>query len=50
MFSYKGCKGEKAKSFGGGYVWMITYEDGSHDMAGSLAMAMMLCQKDLRRA
>ena len=50
MFKYRGCKGEKAPSPAGGFVWMITFEDGTHDMAFSLDMAMMLCRKELRRA
>jgi hypothetical protein len=50
MFSYKGCKGEKVPSFHGGNVWMLTYEDGTRDMASSLWLALMLCRKELKRA
>lgn len=50
MFTYKGCKGEKAPSPDGGFVWMITFEDGTHDMAFSLDIAIALCNKELRRA
>ena len=50
MFTYKGCKGEKAPSPAGGFVWMITFEDGTHDMAFSLDIAISLCNKELRRA
>ena len=34
MFKYRGCKGESTVT--GGFVWMITFEDGTHDMAGLL--------------
>ena len=50
MFTYKGCKGEKSPSPAGGFVWMITFEDGTHDMAFSLDIAIALCNKELRRA
>lgn len=49
MLIYKGCKGEKDR-FGDGTVWMLTFEDGTHDMATTLKMAIMLCNKELRRA
>ena len=50
MFNYHGCHGEKSPSHGGGYVWMLTFEDGTHDMACHLSIALMLCDKRLRRA
>ena len=50
MFKYKGCIGEKTKAYGGGYIWMITYEDGTHDMCQSLKISIMLCDKVMRRA
>ena len=50
MFRYKGCKGEKAKAYDGGYIWMITFEDGTHDMAYHLDIAMMLCDGRMKRA
>ena len=50
MFTYKGCKGEKELSPAGGFVWMITFEDGTHDMAFTLDTAIALCDKEVRRA
>ena len=50
MFNYRGCKGEKAMSHCGRTIWMITFEDGTHDMAYDLGIAMMLCRKELKRA
>ena len=50
MFNYLGCHGEKAPSHNGKNVWMITFEDGTHDMAFDLRIALLLCNKELRRA
>lgn len=50
MFRYKGCKAERAAAYGGGTTWMITFEDGTHDMTHSLKFAIMLCDKRIRRA
>lgn len=50
MFKYKGCKGEKAKLFTGKNIWMLTFEDGKHDMAYDLSIALMLCDGRLKRA
>ena len=50
MFTYKGCNGEKVPSPAGGSMWMITFEDGTHDMAFSLDIAIALCNKEMRRA
>ena len=50
MFTYRGCRGIKAKAHCGGYFWMITFEDGTRDMASTLKLAKMLCDKELRRA
>lgn len=49
MFNYLGCHGEKSKCEHGTW-WMITFEDGSHDMVTTLKMALMLCRKVVRRA
>ena len=50
MFKYRGCKGIKTSDNDGGFFWMITFEDGTHDMAVSLYIAIALCNKELRRA
>ena len=50
MFKYRGCKGEKVSDNDGGFFWMITFEDGTHDMAFSLDIAIALCNKEMRRA
>jgi hypothetical protein len=44
MFIYKGCTGEKKDGF-----WMLTYEDGTKDGAVYLKIALMLCDKKLKR-
>jgi hypothetical protein len=50
MFKYRGCKGEKVQDFDGGFVWNITYEDGTKDMALCLELAILLCEKKVLRA
>ena len=50
MFNYKGCHGEKSSDYNGGYMWMLTFEDGTHDMAKYLLVAMMLCDGRMKRA
>jgi len=50
MFKYRGCKGEKSPDYNGGFMWMLTFEDGTHDMAKNLSFALKLCRKEYRRA
>jgi len=45
MFNYKGCKGKKEGEF-----WWLTYEDGTKDVCCFLRIALMLCDKTLKRA
>ena len=51
MFTYKGCKGKRVfTDYLNCFIWEITYEDGSKEQSMFLAIALMLCRKELKRA